>query len=85
MPEELIGLFGRGGGIAEGSDVVGEALAGQIAVDRGILIELGVDRTGLPYFDHLSELLIADEGLIDLEDGLLEDEEDRVFEDLLRI
>jgi hypothetical protein len=39
----------------------------------------------LPHAHHLPQLLIADEGLVDLEDGLLEDEVHRIPQDLLRI
>lgn len=39
--------------------------------------------TQLPHAHHLPQLLIADEGLVDLEDGLFEDEINRVPQDLL--
>jgi len=54
-------------------------------MDGSVFIELGLYRAGLPDLDHLSQLLITNESLINLQDGLLEDEEDRVLEYLLGI
>lgn len=85
MSEQLICLFWRCGGVAEGRNVIGKAFAWKIAVNRSILIEFGLDGTRLPNFDHLPQLLIANEGFIYLENGLLEYEENWVFEDLFGI
>lgn len=41
--------------------------------------------TQLPHAHHLPQLLVTDEGLVDLEDGFLEDEVDRIPQDLLRV
>ncbi len=39
----------------------------------------------LSYLDHLTKLLIADEGFIDFEDGLLEHKINRIFQYLFRV
>ena len=39
----------------------------------------------MPDPHHLAQLLVADEGLVDLENGLLEDEVDWIFEDFLGV
>ncbi len=49
------------------------------------LIQTSLAGTELPDAHHLRELFVADEGLVDLEDGLLEDEVHWITQDLLRI
>lgn len=54
-------------------------------MDRSELIQAGYVWMELADLHHLPHLLIANEDLVNLEDGLLEDEVDGVFEDFLRI
>lgn len=49
------------------------------------LIQFYVRRTELSDTHHLRELLIANECFVYFEDGLLEDEIDRISEDFLRV
>ena len=72
-------------GVAERSDVVGEGLAGKVAVDGSEFVQLDVDRTRLPDLDHLSELFVANKRLIHFEDGLLEDKELGVSQNLFGV
>lgn len=54
-------------------------------MDGSEFVQLDVDRTRLPDLDHLSELFVANKRLIHFEDGLLEDKELGVSQNLFGV
>jgi hypothetical protein len=79
LPEYLIDFLGGSGGVAKGSNVVSKGFGREVAVNGGKFIKFALGRTELAYLDHLSELLVANEGLVYFEDGLLEHKIDRIL------
>jgi hypothetical protein len=81
----LIDFLSGGGGVAEGSNIVGKALAWQTTMNRCKFVEFDLYRTHLPNFEHLPELFIANKYLVYFEYSFLEYKINWVLQYLFRI